>query len=197
MDGAIYYNCPVRVAEHERKLIWEEVSDWPADILLSLGTGLSSSEVQEREHDSNRKYFDADPHKNTARHGDVDGWRGLFRTIKGMIDDQLDCEKTWEDYCTQAPLPKAAHHDESNRRYFRINLTFPGTKPRLDDVSDLQGLEEEANRLVKSPSVKYEIIEVAHRLVASCFYFQRTKCNAGRKIGSYECTGDFSEPPNC
>lgn len=39
LDGALYYNNPVRVANMECKLIWPDTMNLPPDILLSIGTG--------------------------------------------------------------------------------------------------------------------------------------------------------------
>lgn len=43
LDGAIYYNNPIRVANHERKYFWPDVAENPPDIILSLGTGKNGS----------------------------------------------------------------------------------------------------------------------------------------------------------
>jgi patatin-like phospholipase/acyl hydrolase len=47
LDGAIYYNNPVRVANHERKFLWPDVADNPPDILLSIGTGKNGQRMKE------------------------------------------------------------------------------------------------------------------------------------------------------
>lgn len=45
-DGAIYVNNPVRIANTERRLLWPDVADAHADILLSLGTGKSGRIIE-------------------------------------------------------------------------------------------------------------------------------------------------------
>lgn len=45
LDGALYYNNPIRVANHERKLIWPDVADSPPDLILSLGTGQNQKKI--------------------------------------------------------------------------------------------------------------------------------------------------------
>jgi hypothetical protein len=54
LDGALYFNNPVRVAESERKLIWPDVADKPPDILLSLGTGQDAGMIQQQLVSDNR-----------------------------------------------------------------------------------------------------------------------------------------------
>lgn len=47
LDGALYYNNPVRVANHERKFLWPDVAENPPDILLSIGTGKNGQRMEE------------------------------------------------------------------------------------------------------------------------------------------------------
>lgn len=39
IDGALYNNNPVKIAQKERRLLWPEVSKKHPDVLLSIGTG--------------------------------------------------------------------------------------------------------------------------------------------------------------
>lgn len=41
MDGGIYYNNPIQVADRERKLIWPNLQADEPDVIVSLGTGLN------------------------------------------------------------------------------------------------------------------------------------------------------------
>jgi hypothetical protein len=41
--ASIYYNNPVRVANHERKYLWPDVAGNLPDIILSVGTGKNGS----------------------------------------------------------------------------------------------------------------------------------------------------------
>lgn len=45
LDGAVYYNNPVRVAHHERRFLWPDVAETPPDVLLSIGTGKNGLKV--------------------------------------------------------------------------------------------------------------------------------------------------------
>lgn len=46
LDGALYNNNPVNVAQRERKLLWPDVNDQHPDVLLSVGTGQDASQVE-------------------------------------------------------------------------------------------------------------------------------------------------------
>ena len=48
LDGALYYNNPASVANHERKFLWPDVADNSPDILLSLGTGKFGQQMEEQ-----------------------------------------------------------------------------------------------------------------------------------------------------
>lgn len=53
LDGAIYYNNPVKVADNERKLLWPDVAESSPDIILSIGTGMNKKKIDEGlEHES-------------------------------------------------------------------------------------------------------------------------------------------------
>ena len=45
MDGAIYYNNPVKVADNERRFLWPDVTDNPPDLILSIGTGMNQRKI--------------------------------------------------------------------------------------------------------------------------------------------------------
>lgn len=46
LDGALYYNNPVKVANYERKFLWPDVAENPPDILLSIGTGKNGQHLE-------------------------------------------------------------------------------------------------------------------------------------------------------
>lgn len=60
LDGALYYNNPVKVIQRERKFLWPDVADLHPDILLSIGTGQDNeTEKMVRERNSpNSRYVD-------------------------------------------------------------------------------------------------------------------------------------------
>lgn len=48
LDGGLYYNNPVKVANSERRMLWPDVAHAPPDIIiLSVGTGKTGREVEE------------------------------------------------------------------------------------------------------------------------------------------------------
>ncbi len=56
LDGAIYYNNPVKVADNERKFLWPDVADASPDIILPIGTGMNKQKIDEElENDSTHR----------------------------------------------------------------------------------------------------------------------------------------------
>lgn len=45
LDGAIYHNNPVRLANRERRLLWPDVADREPDIFLSIGTSQNKRDL--------------------------------------------------------------------------------------------------------------------------------------------------------
>jgi predicted acylesterase/phospholipase RssA len=192
-DGAIHHNCPVSIADDERRLLWEDVSHWAPDIVLSLGTGLGTkdstkhpSSVSQPQKDLDRLRKWIDTHKG--------GLRLIWWAAQAIVENQLDCEKAWRHHCSKAiPLgPKSRIEDV--RRNIRLNVLFSGPRPSLDAFKTLDTTESFVQAyLQETPAIKDEIHEVADRLIASCFYFERS--GQGQKVGNigkpfvYRCKG--------
>lgn len=67
--------------------------------------------------------------------------------------------------------PNSNQRLEDKTRYTRINVSFHGQRPSLDDVKSLEDIEQRTKLKVKENP---EIYAVAQKLVASCFYFDTT-----------------------
>jgi len=52
LDGALYHNNPVRLMNHERKLLWPDVADQDPDLFLSIGTSQNKADVEAGQSDS-------------------------------------------------------------------------------------------------------------------------------------------------
>ncbi len=172
-DGGLYHNCPAWIAHHERRVLWDDATNQDPDMFLSIGTGVGSQDVA-------RGAGDAAPTAKPVRRPTA-GIVYAMRTGYTILDDQLNCEKTWREYlATQSvALPEQA------RRTMRLNVRFPGVRPKLDEVKSLADVEEQAREsAARNPDVR----EIAHRLVASSFYFEK---QAGAYPGGgYTCEGN-------
>ncbi|KAK4644276.1 hypothetical protein QC761_0050990 [Podospora bellae-mahoneyi] len=79
----LHYNCPAWVAHHERQILWKNFQYQQPDVLLSLGTGLGTS----------KDAVTTQVPQPTKR-----GFRNLVNIILGMVQGQLNSEKTWDDH---------------------------------------------------------------------------------------------------
>jgi hypothetical protein len=102
------------------------------------------------------------------------------------MDNVLDAEIAWREFCWDV-----ANLDQPNSnasRYVRINPNLKRDPPSMDDVSQLQTLKEESRRALKTPESLAQIEGVAHTLVASSFYYERT-ATLRSEMDLYSCSG--------
>ncbi|KAL8754211.1 MAG: hypothetical protein Q9199_004499 [Rusavskia elegans] len=181
LDGALYHNNPVRVADLERRLIWPETEDSPPDLLLSIGTSCNDAihnEVQRSAGLSrrNRPAMGSRPSSTvvtgprrifTRRHKKSQP-RKWFNILVNRIENILDTELRWLAF-----MAEAGHGDEVNRsRYHRINPNIREDPPRLDETKKLPHLRQRMIHVMKEKYFQNQIAEVARRLVASSFYVE-------------------------
>lgn len=192
IDGAVHNNCPVFIADNERRRIWDDVSDWPADILLSLGTAHGDLEPKTQTLSMPTEREDHRSLESMARQKSLSGIRYGLRLAFKIIDNQLNCDRIWGEYVKKA-TNQQEHRLEDRRRNMRIYVRFDGERPRLDAVDELQAMEQHSLlKIRKDPDVRADIHEVAHRLIASCFYFEVSSTNSDTNgSAGYTCKGKY------
>ncbi|RYP24694.1 hypothetical protein DL765_000421 [Monosporascus sp. GIB2] len=171
-DGGLYHNCPVKIASNERRLLWGDVEDMQPDIFLSLGTGRNS----------------------LANHASGSAGEGDFKRVKkrhffhrawgiaaGLLQTTRECQSVWDEFVRKS-TESCRNDPEFESRYIRINVEVPGGVPKLHEADKVEGLE----RLIVNNRIP-EAREVAHRLIASCFYFRLVSAEPDFK--SLECRG--------
>ncbi len=173
-DGGLHHNCPAWIAHHESRVLWEDAKHQNPDMFLSIGTGIGSQVVAQST--SLGAVFQNPRKRATA------GIKYALRTVFTMVDDQLDCEKTWGEYAGST-VPRFS---EQARRTMRLNVHLQGIRPKLDDVGQVTTLSDKA---LKSASQSPDVREVAHRLVASSFYLERQGGVHQEPHGGYSCNG--------
>lgn len=153
-DGALKLNNPVLAADYERLCVWGEGPQSAPDVLVSIGTGFFP--------DAKAKSSDPGPQTGI---GLVNGAMTFVNIARDVIESDLDCEKTWEDY-VQCAVPEG---HERRSRYHRLTLEIRGPKIELDAVNEMPKLRN----LTKGHYSKnaYLIDKVAGQLIASLFYF--------------------------
>ncbi|KAL8814115.1 MAG: hypothetical protein Q9223_006639, partial [Gallowayella weberi] len=181
LDGALYHNNPVRVADLERRLIWPETEDSPPDLLLSIGTSCNDAIHNEAQRTAGLSRQRRPPMGSRPSSVVVSGPRRMFtrkhrnspprkwfNILVNRIENILDTEMRWLTF-----MAESGRGDEQNRlRYHRINPNIREDPPKLDDTKKLPHLRQRMANVLKEMAFQNHIGEVARRLVASSFYVE-------------------------
>lgn len=110
-----------------------------------------------------------------------------------MIDDQTRSEDIWGRYPDRVTAPAHAYTDLTESRNMCINIEWHGKRPGLDDIEQMEDIERHAmHRISDNRDIKI----AAHKLVASCFYFEKTSVDCqSREGGVYKYSSNLSQPP--
>lgn len=190
VDGSLHHACPVWVAHHETKLIWGDVAHLPPDIMLSIGTGRNVRDndmTQARK--SNRDITDTSsvtsmsPIKPT-------GSPFQSKSVKNAdkFDDHQKCGRTWDKFIAGRITPESAG-SEHNGRYTRISPELNIATPRLDDIQRFDELRRESGEVLEQNTS--QVREVAHRLIASTFFFEEGLGSMKQTTSGYTCKGSI------
>lgn len=179
----MFHNNPVRIANYESKLLWPDAEECHPDILLSVGTGHHEADTDgfldatrsDRRRAQIRKVFNQV--KPTVREKrsipglkaftEVESWVAIF---KKRVESVLDAELTWKEFQkdvvgTSSPI--------AAERYIRINPRTKYRTPKMDDKTQVHILHDEVKSCLRTHAMRTKIEQIAHRLVASSFYFEK------------------------
>ncbi|KAF2019496.1 hypothetical protein BU24DRAFT_431280 [Aaosphaeria arxii CBS 175.79] len=157
IDGALYYNNPVRIANYESMLIWPETKGSHPDILLSLGTAYNKANRDEKRKENAYKPY-SEP-------------RSWYHLFKRQIKNCLNAELAWTAFRndvvgTSSPI--------AAQRYVRINPKLTAPVPKMDAKDNIWILRNHVKNNLTSNEMKGVIEKIAHRLISSSFYFDKT-----------------------
>ncbi|KAH8667562.1 hypothetical protein BGZ60DRAFT_564753 [Tricladium varicosporioides] len=196
IDGALYHNNPVGVAHHERMLIWKDVGMKQPDIFLSIGTGYNGHPEQDtpvstsffgKFNTTHKKELPPRPNVPLGNLRTFSTFTGqLWSTVSSRFDSILNCTKIWNDFRLDA---LGGPYASDQRRYIRLNPDLGFKVPKLDAVDNLRDIQQAAHEHLQSGFANARTKEVAHRLIASTFFFEKTDASAREQEGKYECDG--------
>lgn len=179
------YNCPAIIADYESSLIWSDMKDAPADVLLSIGSGKNikdNTPAQLSPINTNLNSVSRRNTLNTSR---------PLRTNASVnkLDDYSNNDKVWDRFIRSKSLPKSfISTEEIRQRYIRINPALDMKIPKLDAARKVFELEREAREVLQSNEGLVK--ESAHRLIASSFFFEKTPGSVKQTaLYGYECEG--------
>ena len=174
-DGAIYHNNPIQIADKERKLIWPKLENESPDIIVSVGTSYNPARS------SGEKAFSSLP----PRLGVLSHGKAWMKIANDHIASTSDSEKTWRTYMD------VLHPSPSQKgRYVRINPQMKEDPPRMDEVDRLPDLQGSVREMLGSDD---SIANVALRLIASSFYFEKSQTVEISSEGSVHIKGLLSK----
>ena len=195
MDGALYHNNPVRVANLERKLVWPDTQDLPPDLLLSIGTSCSAEIFSKaRTGSAGSEYSFAFPElsRDEQEVESKSNMKHLFKLLKNRIDNILDTEIAWRNFTSDA----VGENPDLQGKYQRINPEIGSDPPRLDETSKLPDLQRAVQKtLTKDAALVSQTKEVAQRLIASSFYFDKSTMPLNSRGDDLCCYGKYSNDP--
>ena len=180
LDGALYHNNPVRVADLERRLIWPDTDNLPPDILLSIGTSCNNSirdEAQQNFKLPKQRTITMSPQPRSMVDGSQSRILGrgsgpqprkLINILMNRVGNILDTEMTWLTFISEAA--RGDHDDKT--RYHRINPNIGEEPPKMDEIKKLSYLRQRMTHVMKGTAFHNHIGEIARRLVASSFYVE-------------------------
>ncbi|KAF2727575.1 FabD/lysophospholipase-like protein [Polyplosphaeria fusca] len=162
-DGGLEHNNPAFIAQWECSYLWP---DGPAghcngrmDHMISLGTGTTSL-----------ARYRIGPHSPVKDR--------FLKRLVGSFMGHLDSEKQWRTFYS-------CISDEARGRYHRLNISFPGPEPALDEVSAMKRLKRQASDFMSSDP---QSALARDAIAASIFYIELDRLSRVEK-GMYACSG--------
>jgi hypothetical protein len=187
VDGAIFHNNPVRIANYESKLLWPDADQQPPDILLSIGTGQHGAETDQfldtSGHDRRRLQIRKmlNQVKPTPREKrsmavpkafpQIESWLTIF---KKRVESALDAEATWREFRKDVLVSFGTSSHAAAERYIRVNPRTKNPIPKMDDKSQVNTLHEDVVSSLRTPHSQIKLKNIAQRLIASSFYFEKS-----------------------
>ncbi|CAI6338123.1 unnamed protein product [Periconia digitata] len=164
-DGGLHHNNPAFVASWECCRLWPEKykmfeqSTAGLDFMLSLGTGASSTSK-----------FQVGPHSPKKD-------RFIGRILQSM-SRTLDGEVQWDLFISCVPT-------ELRERYYRLNVYYPGSQPKLHEAAAIDQLKRQASDALIA---NLQLSLAKDAMIASSFYFEIDEFSRLER-GAYRCQG--------
>jgi hypothetical protein len=137
-------------------LLWPDTKGHHPDILLSVGTAFNEPRPEDKKHSNTHKSY-----------SEPVAW---YRIFKRHVKNFLDAELTWKTFQndvvgTSSPI--------AAERYVRLNPKLSSSVPKMDDIGQSVPLRNQIRNLLTSLETRNLVEKVAHRLIASSFYFDK------------------------
>jgi hypothetical protein len=169
LDGGLYHNNPIKVADAESKAIWPKSKQRHPDIILSIGTGFEKAEMTRdnpaavTEDVAVSEHLDAP--KSLKLNNPISYGMFLYDVHRDHVMNSLPSERAWHEW-----LGARAPDCSNQHRYRRLNV--PLKEPiAMDDVQKIDKCREEVELWSKNKDSDAAITSIAYQLLSSCFYY--------------------------
>jgi hypothetical protein len=98
----------------------------------------------------------------------------------------LNCERRWEQFCDVMIRPGS---DGTPRQYIRLNPEINFPVPRLDDIRSVPKLQAAVKDVLSRN--KTLLRDIAYRLVASTFFFEKDQILIKEGAEQFGCRGMY------
>jgi hypothetical protein len=178
-------------------LIWSDVSTQQPDIFLSIGTGHHGPDPKDKPPEtrllrrstgeSGVSEYSPRPEAHPRSTTTLLPFTGqLWNTAASRLDNILNCTKIWDNFRLDVLEPYSGYR----RRYIRLNPDLRFKVPGLDEIDRLNDLRNAVGREMQN---NIKIKEIAHRLIASTFFFEKVDSSTKENQDRFECKGGNSK----
>lgn len=189
IDGGLRQPCPVWVAHQEMKMIWSDVANSPPDIVLSVGAGcIVRNEYGFRSDRSNHLGIGTSSKTTTPPMKPIGKYPSKLTEAVDKLADYHKPSRIWDQFMARRSSSNLLETAEDSKHYIRISPELNIRAPRFDDIQRFDEIEREAEEVLQQNTA--EIKEVAHRLVASAFFFEKEGLVKQTPSG-YTCEGSI------
>lgn len=101
----------------------------------------------------------------------------------------MNSELEWKQFCKD--IFDGRHLEDDQSRYIRINLDLKQDPPKIDEKTKMSELQDLSTRLLKTDDYRNLIENIAHRLIASTFYFSKKRNSYDEFTGTWTCIGIY------
>ena len=154
--------------------MWPNMEDEYPDIVVSIGTAFCPKTNQAIERNMSLR-------RGVFSHG-----KTLYKIAKNHVASSLDSQMTWVKYMTVLQPPPI-----HRARYVRLNLRLTEDPPALDEVSRMKYIQDLTREKFGGDD---QIQEVALKLIASSFYFEKSTLVESKEDHVFQCKGLYWFP---
>ena len=194
------------MAHHEAKLIWGDVSRGVPDLVVSIGTGTQLRDHQVvrpsngRTSRATQASSGSSVHSSNQPHGGrgtmhVPSVLGTTSTGSQRLSEYKECDRQWNRFMSSSthqlgPQAEEGISASEQQHYIRISPELLIPIPKFDQIQKMDDIEQEAEEVLYQMP---EVWEIAHRLIASTFFFEKNPGSIRQTATGFMCTGKFSK----